>query len=424
MPYDIAWLYHKKVNEEIQKQIDNTNSVLSHLSSCREALEDNKRFPYLDRELIDQLKEVIKSIAEACQKNSDCLSENLEYAELKNSIQSLFEGKIGEEYNEGCLKKIYDEGSLRYKRCEPPGYESEETQENRIRYHDLIVWKQILAYAWNDENRCRGILYVTGKVRPDWYYIANGKIISTRHELINEFLKGMRESNADNFFYCLSSKQFVDIIDSQQTSQLDHLRNALGEEIVHASVNANGIANNQTNIQRIMNKNPFSFYDFLGYLFPGIIFLTLLVFAVALAKKMAHRRVFSHQQVCKCIPRDTRSEMVGNHYHHNHIVLCIRASCCLSFFYIVEYLANTLFKYPSHYLLHKEPVGFRSIFRRYFMFSISLKVLKSLPKIFKKGSRNKRVCCSKINSGLFLYRALILLILLPVFFPLVFLGPF
>lgn len=248
MPYDIAWLYHKKVNEEIQKQIDNTNSVLSHLSSCREALEDNKRFPYLDRELIDQLKEVIKSIAEACQKNSDCLSENLEYAELKNSIQSLFEGKIGEEYNEGCLKKIYDEGSLRYKRCEPPGYESEETQENRIRYHDLIVWKQILAYAWNDENRCRGILYVTGKVRPDWYYIANGKIISTRHELINEFLKGMRESNADNFFYCLSSKQFVDIIDSQQTSQLDHLRNALGEEIVHASVNANGIANNQTNI--------------------------------------------------------------------------------------------------------------------------------------------------------------------------------
>ena len=36
-----------------------------------------------------------------------------------------------------------------------------------------------------------------------------------------------------------------------------------------------------------MNKNPFSFYDFLGYLFPGIIILALTVFAVALAKESA-----------------------------------------------------------------------------------------------------------------------------------------
>lgn len=255
MPYDVAWLYHKRMNEEIQNQIDNVNSVLSHLSACREAIEDSKKFPYLSRDLIAQLKDVINSITEACQKDSEYLLESLmDDAELKESIQSLFEGKIGEEYNDGCLKNIYDEGSERYQRCEPPGYESEEVKENRIRYHDLIVWKQILAYAWNKENRCRGIIYVTGKVRPDWYYIVNGKIISTRHELINEFLKGIAGDNDDNFFYCFSSKQFADIItsgkqlSSEQPDQYDHLKKALGEEIVYASVNANGIANNQTKI--------------------------------------------------------------------------------------------------------------------------------------------------------------------------------
>lgn len=173
-----------------------------------------------------------------------------------------------------------------------------------------------------------------------------------------------------------------------------------------------------------MNKNPFSFYDFLGYLFPGIIFLTLLVFAVALAKENAPIDEYFHinkfvsvfQEIQGLKWWETTIITIILSYVSGHLVAYLSSI-------FVEYLANTLFKYPSHYLLHKEPVGFRSIFRRYFMFSISLKVLKSLPKIFKKGSRNKRVCCSKINSGLFLYRALILLILLPVFFPLVFLGP-
>lgn len=53
MPYDIAWLYHKKVDEEIQRQIDHINSVLSHLSLCIEAVKAYKMYPYLNRDLID-----------------------------------------------------------------------------------------------------------------------------------------------------------------------------------------------------------------------------------------------------------------------------------------------------------------------------------------------------------------------------------
>lgn len=251
MPFDVAWLYHKRVNEEIQRQIDNINSVLSHLSSCKEAIENSKRYPYLDTNLMNQLQTVTNSITDACLKELDSLSKSLKRDEFKESLQLLFEGKIGEEYSEGYLDNIYEEGCQRYKKCEPPGYESEETQENRVRYHDLIIWKQMLYYARNNMHSCKGILFVTGKIRSDWYYIVNGNIISTRHELINEFLKEIEGNNTDNFFYCLSSKQFVDSIVSKYNvvhSQLSHLKEVLREELVYASVNADGMVNNQTDI--------------------------------------------------------------------------------------------------------------------------------------------------------------------------------
>lgn len=216
IPYDIAWLYHKKVDEEIQRQIDYINSVLSHLSSCKEAVKSCKRYPYLEERLIWELQSVISRVTETCQKESDSLSEDLKSCEIKNSLRELFEGKIGESYSEGELENIYQRGEERYQNAEPPGYESEDTAEKRVRYHDFIIWEQMLAYAQNRENKCKGILFVTGKARPDWYYVVNGKVISTRHELINEFMQKVNgtENHADKFFHCMSSKQLVEIIGS------------------------------------------------------------------------------------------------------------------------------------------------------------------------------------------------------------------
>lgn len=251
MPYDIAWLYHKKVDEEIQRQIDHTNSVLSHLSSCGEAVKACKKYPYLDEGLISELQFVTNRVTETCQKEMDTLSKSLKNSEIKNSLRELFDGKIGESYSEGELDNIYQTGEERYKNLEPPGYESEYSVEKRVHYHDLIIWEQMLAYAQNGENKCKGILFVTGRARPDWYYVVNGKVISTRHELINEFMQKVNgtRSNADKFFYCMSSKRLVEIIGSEYHvvhPGLVHLKEILQEEIVYASLNADGMQNNQT----------------------------------------------------------------------------------------------------------------------------------------------------------------------------------
>lgn len=252
MPYDVAWLYHKRVNEEIQKQIDNVNSVLSHLSSCKNAIQECKRFPYLDDRLTHDLQFVTHRIEEVCKGTANFLSKRLRQCDIKDTLQSLFrEGKVGNEYESSELEEIYCEGLVRYRNNEPPGYESEVAKEDRIRYHDFIIWKQMLAYASNQRNR--GIFFVTGRVRTDWYYVVNGETISTRHELINEFLKELnaKEDDPDAFFYCISSKQFVELLALKGIVhiRMPHLKDALQEEIVYASLNADGMLNNQTENQ-------------------------------------------------------------------------------------------------------------------------------------------------------------------------------
>lgn len=239
MPYDIAWLYYKKVDEEIQRQIDHINSVLSHLSSCEEVVKAYKSYPYLKRKLIDDLQFVMNRVAETCQEETDSLSRSLKSSGIKKSLWELFEGKIGVPYSKGELEIIYQIGEERYKNSEPLGYESENTTEKRIRCHDLIIWEQMLAYAQNGENKCKGILFVTGKAKPDWYYVVNGKIISTRHELINEFMQKVNNTRSTSkFFYCMNSKQLVEKIGSEYHvvhPRLVHLKEILQEEIVYAS---------------------------------------------------------------------------------------------------------------------------------------------------------------------------------------------
>lgn len=256
IPYDVAWLYHKKLNEEILSQIENVNSVLSHLTQCKESILAAKKYPYIDPDLIKGLQSAANRIVVACSQERDYLTQNLKYGEIKDRIRLLFQAtgekdRIGKEYDKEQLASIYLSGEERYNNVVPPGYDSEKGAENRIYYHDLIIWKQILSYAKDECHRCQGIILVTGKIKRDWYYIVGDKIISTRHELVNEFMKEMNEKENDSkkFFYCLSSKQFIDMVSSKSRivhPRLPHLKQQLREKIENASLNANCVLNNHT----------------------------------------------------------------------------------------------------------------------------------------------------------------------------------
>ena len=250
IPYDVAWLYHEKMNEEIQAQIDNVNSVLSYLTNCRKDVASEKRYPYLEKNLEKSLCEIIGKISSVCGNELDYLSKSLKSSDIKEKVKNLFDGRVGEKYENGDLENIYKIAEERYKNSVPPGYESEKNIDKRIYYHDLIIWKQILKYAKESIAEGSGVVLVTGKIKRGWYYVIGDKIISTRSELINEFMKEMGEEGKESnkYFCCLTSYQFVEKISPEYgigLCVLEGLKQHLKEEVTYSSLNAQGVLNNQ-----------------------------------------------------------------------------------------------------------------------------------------------------------------------------------
>ncbi len=202
LPHEVAWLYHHKLNDEILKQINNIQNTLSHFTSCEQNIKAPLSYPYLSSATWTRLEEILHQIMGECNQQKSELAGRLNNCNIKNQIDSLFRGKMGNPYDEGALSNIYREGAERY-RCQiPPGFCSTDNPDDRIKYHDLIIWKELQNYASTAD---KDVVLVTGKVKQDWYYIVDNKIISTLHKLINEFYNFTNKK-----FHCISISNYVD----------------------------------------------------------------------------------------------------------------------------------------------------------------------------------------------------------------------
>lgn len=114
-----------------------------------------------------------------------------------------------------------------------------------------------------------------------------------------------------------------------------------------------------------MSKNPFSIYDFLGYLFPGFIFLVITAFLWHLDRGLM-QDYFDFTKYMDVLKSGKDYDWLEStvfvivfSYVFGHIVAYFSAS-------VVEYFTNHLFGYPSHYLLHEQEINYRNILNHYF----------------------------------------------------------
>lgn len=121
-----------------------------------------------------------------------------------------------------------------------------------------------------------------------------------------------------------------------------------------------------------MNKNPFSFYDFLGYLFPGLVAMMLIVQIVFLGTSAPIEDFFSIEKFIKIFKNGLNSNwwestviVVILAYIAGHIVAYLSST-------IVEYFANRSFEYPSYYLLHENQTSFWGLWKEYFWVDVNL----------------------------------------------------
>ncbi|MBD1809765.1 DUF4935 domain-containing protein [Microcoleus sp. FACHB-SPT15] len=194
--------------------------------------------------LFDEFLEEIKLI-----ENQQLKLEEQDY--IRDIIDDLFKGKIGEPPTKLELENIYKEGEERYNINYPPGFKDkqlkkqkqEQKQEDaylcngmsfRKEYGDLILWKEILKEVktrpWTH------IIFITDDAKEDWWRYEQGKTIGARPELVEEICKA-----GASIFYMYTPERFlkfskeyieVDVKEEsiQQVEEISAIRNDLLNE--------------------------------------------------------------------------------------------------------------------------------------------------------------------------------------------------
>lgn len=137
---------------------------------------------------------------------------------IRDQLDVILKGRIGEAPKSEELAKIQKEGEIRFKHEMPPGYEDAVKdkrqsasfmyggQQYESKYGDLIVWKQLINHA--KAKSIKKIIFLTDDEKEDWWQSvkADGpKKIGPRPELREEI---KREAGVE-FFHMYNSESFL-----------------------------------------------------------------------------------------------------------------------------------------------------------------------------------------------------------------------
>ena len=184
LPYDTAWLYHNRMPEVIDEQIESVRTALKYLNLFKEAIESPFGHPFISNDLMTRFGSFINDASEALDDDRKYLIKNLKASELKVGIEKLFHGKIGQPYPEAQLTQLYDESKKRFENQMAPCLTLSSSSDVRIKYNRYVIWKQIQKQS---KETGKPILLVLNRITPNWFFIYNEDVVYPRQELINEF---------------------------------------------------------------------------------------------------------------------------------------------------------------------------------------------------------------------------------------------
>jgi len=201
LPYQVSKEYHKNLPNIISEQAIKYGESIKTLKSFTEQIEAESSHPFLKPNQHEEISRFCEKIDNELSLKREEIEKSLTDNPIKEKIADLFEDKIGEQFSDDELEKIFNEGEKRYKENIPPGY-SDKSKPGNEKYGDLIIWKEILKKSKETDNP---IILVTGEKKEDWFLTTKiGKTIGPRPELIGEIKK-----EKDILFYCYPTNTFL-----------------------------------------------------------------------------------------------------------------------------------------------------------------------------------------------------------------------
>lgn len=195
LPYQVAREFFDNREGVVEGIKSNFDRLLEYVSKVESTLEDGLKFKDFRSDTalnIDQLRKDIREFRKREETKIKKWQKEYEDSDkdaVLDEILTLYEGKVGDDYDENTLKQLYESGKERYAKQVPPGFadlKEKEKQGERHLYGDLIWWKQAIDYARDNK---RDLVIITDDKKEDWWYKVSGKIRSPRVELIREFDK-------------------------------------------------------------------------------------------------------------------------------------------------------------------------------------------------------------------------------------------
>ncbi|XYH99461.1 PIN domain-containing protein [Sorangium sp. So ce1128] len=192
IPYQVALEYHRNLDEvryeQVRKCIDIKQQVEKWGQSSRAG--DHKT-------RAEQLSTLVNQFVEEADKDY----RHPDREALIERIAELFEGKVGPEWDQERLKKLYKQGEDRYKDEIPPGFKDRQQKKGDDKYGDLVIWFQIIEEA---KQRKKPVIFVIDDRKEDWWLDIGGKTVGPLPALRNEI-----DREASVLFHMYSGDVFV-----------------------------------------------------------------------------------------------------------------------------------------------------------------------------------------------------------------------
>lgn len=193
IPYQVGLEFHRRRENIMRKNAEAYetlgNSISVQLVKAVDVLSnDYARHPYIDmKDIRKKVERCASSIRKSLENQGKNHPDYFEKDDILDAVSSLFDGCVGNDFTEDELEALYKEGERRYANQVPPGYCDEKNKKDKAKrslYGDLVVWKQVIAYA-KEKEQC--VIFITDDHKSDWWDKVEGKH-SPRKELLREFM--------------------------------------------------------------------------------------------------------------------------------------------------------------------------------------------------------------------------------------------
>lgn len=222
IPYQVGYEFYERRIDVISEYEKSYDEILSIIQRAKSDIETRyKHHPFLNFDEIKKgMNEGLSSVEVKIGKQKEKHPKWLDKDDVLESLNSLFESNIGENYSIDEIDKIKAEGKQRYEKGVPPGFKDNNKTEEK-KYGDLILWYQIIDKAKVSK---KPIVFISGDTKEDWWLKKDGSRLIPLPQLKKEIL-----SKAGVDFHIYTPDRFLEFYPREFGKQKDITKEVIRE---------------------------------------------------------------------------------------------------------------------------------------------------------------------------------------------------